>query len=356
MSRAVGFTSAIHRGAAQRLYLCAATLCVFAGCVFMWLWLSVQSAIAQQPAGQGVIEGRVVMLSRGSTASLGNLPASLFTYINGARQVPPAVGQTDAQGRVRFENLQTGSNYTYTLIIRFQDSFYRAESVAFAPNSASAQAMINVYDSTADTRALRIEQRHVIIERDTQEPVLNIAEIYLLRNEGDRTIVGAPDSNANNKRVAFRAVLPPGALVDSVEGRQGNEDVFQANNQLLDTLPIPPGEASFIFTYRLPYQRSTVALGFTAPYSVPALSMLVAPNITVRSPRLVAQGSRQMGSRTMQFFAARDLAADSTLAVELGNLPAPLIPLDIAQWAPLVAVTLTLIGVLFWSSHRRRTA
>ena len=117
------------------------------------------------------------------------------------------------------------------------------------------------------------------------------------------------DTAANGKRVSFRAPLPPDAIIDSIEERTPNTDIFQSGNQLLDTVPIAPGESSLAFAYRVPFQRATVALAVSSPYTTTALSVLVAPGIGVRSPRLTSQGNVTAGTRQFQHFSVRDLSA-----------------------------------------------
>src|SRR5712692_1613266 len=130
----------------RMIYL--ALVLALAGAFALW-----QQSAAQTPGGTGVIEGRAVVASAGSNAPLNDLPVSLFTFISGVRQTPPAVGQTDAQGHVRFAQLSTSSNVTYTLFIKFQDTIYGSDVIAFAAGSALAQAAVKVYDSTSSDLA-----------------------------------------------------------------------------------------------------------------------------------------------------------------------------------------------------------
>ncbi len=325
-------------------------LLAFSLALILWI-AAAQSVLAQGPSG--IIEGRAVLTSAGSSAPLSDLPVSLFTFIDGVRQLPPAVAQTDAQGRVRITQLSTSANYTYTMFIKFQDTIYKSDVISFAPGSNTAQATVRVYDTTSDDRVLRIDQRHLIVDLGNESLALSVVDVYFISNNGDRTVVGAPDGAANGRRVSFRVPLPADAIIESIEGRQPNVDVFQSSNQLLDTVPIPPGSSSLIIEYRIPYQRSTYALGLSVPYTTTALNLLVAPKIAVRGARLVAQGNVQAGNRQFQHFTVRDLALGSTLAIELSGLPAPLIPMDIAQWLPLATVSLALIAALIIAARRK---
>ncbi len=309
-------------------------------------------AFAQTPAPQGVIEGQAVIASANSNAPLDALPASLFTFIDGARQVPPATALTDARGHVRFVNLNTTSHFTYTLFIKFQDTIYGSGAISFASGRNVAEATVKVFDVTSDQRALRVDQHHLIIDVDETAHALDVLEFYQLTNTGDRAIVGATEPSASNKRVSFRAPIPPDAQVQTIEERTPNTNIFQANNELLDTVPIAPGPAELVFEYRVPYQRATIALALTSPYSVTMLNVLVAPNVRVRSPRLTFQQNVDANGRSFQHYSARDLPPNTSIAIELNNLPAPLIPLDVLQWLPLAAVSVALAVALFVAYRR----
>lgn len=310
-------------------------------------YLSGARAWAQTPAGQGVIEGQAVLASAGSTAPLSDLPTSLFTFIDGQRQVPPATAQTDAAGRVRFTNLAVDSHYTYTLFIKFQEAIYGSGVISFSAGSSVAQANVKVYDSTTDAHALRVDQHHIIIDVDGESHTLDVLEFYQLTNAGDRTIVGMPSQQAGNKPVSFHAPLPPDAVVQSIENRTPNTDIYQTAGELLDTVPIVPGHADLIFEYRLPYQRSTDALALSSPYTTTMLNVLVAPGIAVRGPQLVFVDNVPAGNRQFQHYSARDVPANTSVAIELSGLPAPLIPLDVLQWLPLAGISVALFVTLF---------
>ena len=315
--------------------------------------LTCAGAAAQTTAGQGVIDGQAVVASAGATAALNDLPVSLFTFVDGQRQVPPAVAQTDAQGRARFTNLNTSAHYTYTMFVKFQDAIYGSGVIGFGAGSSTTHAEVKVYESTADARALRVDQHHVVIDLDESAHTLDVLDFYEMTNAGDRTIVGAPNQQASGKRVSFHAPLPPDAVVQTIENRTPNSDIFQANGELLDTVPILPGQADLIFEYRVSYQRSTYALSLRSPYTVTALNVLLAPGISLRSARLVYVDNVQATSRQFQHYSARELPANATIAIELNGLPAPLIPLDMLQWLPLAVVSVALLIALFMAYRRK---
>ena len=339
----------MKRASLSSLAMMLAALCAMSA--LLWLG-NAQGAAAQAPAGLGVIVGQAILATPGSSA-LNGLPASLFTFIDGVRQVPPAASQTDGQGRVRFEGLNTAPGYTYTMFIKFQETIYRSDSIAFPPGATIVMATVSVREGSPDSSGLSISQHHLIIDLDTEGRALSVIEFYVITNTSVLTVAGTPDIAAGGKPISFRAPLPPGALVDSVEGHQLGDDVFQASNTLLSATPITPGESSLIFSYRLPIDHATQAISIASPLTTTALNVLVAPGIALRSPRLLSEGTVSAGNRAFQIYSARDLAAGSSIAVELSGLPAPLIPLDILQWLPLGGVSLALAVTLFFALRGR---
>src|SRR5438105_8219608 len=163
----------------RSLRVCTAALTALLAAAGM-LWMGAATTSAQAPAGPGVIVGQAVPASPSATASLNALPASLFTFINGVRQVPPAASQTDAQGRVRFEGLATGVGYTYTMYIKFQGVIYQSAPIAFAPGATQATASVSVREASADASGLSLPQHHLIVDLDPEGRALSVIEFYVI--------------------------------------------------------------------------------------------------------------------------------------------------------------------------------
>ncbi len=308
---------------------------------------------AAAPAGDGVLEARVVVSGSADTASLANLSASLFAFTGGAHPANSLTGLSDAQGRFRFDSLATGSNVTYTLVIQYQGMSFDSGTLAFPPGGSLLTTTIKVPQVSTDASRVRILQHHVVVDVNSISHTLQIAEFFLTTSGSSDAYIGEPDSTANNKRVTMRVPLPPNALVDGIDQRTIDQNVFLVGNSLLDGMPIPPSGGSLIISYQVPFDRATLALAFSAPYSTTTLNLLLAPGIGVHGQRLVDQGN--VPDTKFKRYSAGDLPAGYTLAVELTDLPAPLIPLDLVQWAPLALAATALTALLIFAG-RRRTA
>jgi hypothetical protein len=325
------------------LVACAATL------------LAMVAPVAAQ-GGDGVVEARAVVTGTNPEVPGANLPASLFTYVDGQRQPTPLAGMTDGQGRVRFEGLNTASNYTYTVIVRYQEAFYRAEGVTFAPGTRLVSPIITLPAPAIAAGGIRIEQHHIVIDVDPDAKTIGIAVFLQIANSTEAPFTGTPDAGANNKSVTLRIPLPPDADDIGVEGRTPNVDVFFSGGALLDAAPVPPGGGGLIFSYRVPFQRSTYAFNITTPMTTTALNVLVAPGVGLRAQRLVSQGPVQDLNLKYTRYLARDLPPGTTIAVELTDLPAAFVPLDVLQWLPLALSVAGLLALLVYSLRARRVA
>jgi len=224
-------------------------------------------------------------------------------------------------------------------------------NLKFAAGSTTLAATVVVPPVSTDGSKVRIDQRHVVIEFDPNTRLLHIAEFFRTSSGSAAAYVGDAASDANGKRVSMRVSLPPGAMLEGVDARTVDQDIFLSGSTLLDGVPIPPSGGSLIVSYQLPYNRSTFALAVTAPYSTTALNFLLAPGIGLRGQKLVANGTVPGTSFTQ--FTIRDLAPGSTTAVEITDLPAPLIPVDWLTWLPLALASLALAGLLVVAARRR---
>ena len=90
------------------------------------------------------------------------------------------------------------------------------------------------------------------------------------------------------------------------------------------------------------------------PLTTTALNVLVTAGIGLRGQRLVQQGTVPDTQYTR--YIARDLPPGTTIAIELTDLPASLVPLDVVQWLPLAISALGLAALLFISLRTRRAA
>ncbi|MBI5879499.1 MAG: hypothetical protein HZB53_17760 [Chloroflexi bacterium] len=308
-------------------------------------------AAATVPAGNGVIDARVVLSGSADTAAVGNLAASLFAFTGGGHSPNPVSAVTDARGRVRFDGLATTGDVTYTVLVQYQGLSFDSGDLKFPAGSAAISTTISVPPVSSDKSKVRIEQHHIVIDFDSSSRMLQIAEFYLTNSGSAAAYIGEPDSAANGQRVTMRVPLPPNAVLEGIDQRTVDQNVFISGNTLLDGMPIPPSGGSLIVSYKVPYDRSTFALAIASPYSTTALNILLAPGIGLRGQRLVSQGV--VPDTKFTRYMARDLGPGSSLAVEITDLPAPFIPTDWLTWLPLAAAAVALVAILVYAARRR---
>lgn len=146
---------------------------------------------------------------------------------------------------------------------------------------------------------------------------LQITEYYLLGNTGASTYEGT-----ENATVVF-------TLPDSAENVQFDEidrlnERYQfANGRIIDSLPVPPGEATLDvrFTYELPYvEGQPVVRSFDMPTEA-IVVMVMGEGMAVESQQLMSMGPLSTEQATANAYAARrPLEAGETLTFAVAQV------------------------------------
>lgn len=144
---------------------------------------------------------------------------------------------------------------------------------------------------------------------------LRITEHYLLGNTGETPYTGREASDGEHATVTFP--LPAAAEnVQFEEIDRINERYRIVEGAIIDSLPVPPGEATLEvrFTYELPHaDGQDVSRTFALPVNA-AVVMVMGKEMTVESPQLTSMGPLSAEQVTANAYAVRrPLAAGETL-------------------------------------------
>ncbi|MGE3537253.1 MAG: hypothetical protein AB7N91_07400 [Candidatus Tectimicrobiota bacterium] len=210
------------------------------------------------------------------------------------QEVQRTPGQTDSQGRFLFENLETGSQYTYFIGVRHNDQLHRSAPVTL-PHEQLIEISVDLGRATQQN-TLETDQQSVlhianqllvIVKRDTH---LEVREIIRLMNT---SATPYPESRGATAaaQVAFQLSLPQGAYnISQVQGL-AVEHIRTQGSSLVYVAPLAPGEHRITFSYNLPWRHAltTVLLERFLPTSV--LDLLV------EDANLVATSDLQFGGQ-----------------------------------------------------------
>ncbi len=158
-----------------------------------------------------------------------------------------------------------------------------------------------------------ISQLHLFIVPLGQR--LQITEHYLLGNTGETPYTGRETSDGEHATVAF----PLPAAAESVQFEEIdriNERYQIVEGAIIDSLPVPPGEATLEvrFTYELPYaDGQNLSRTFALPVQA-AVVMVMGEEMAIESSQLTSMGPLSPEQVTANAYAVRrPLAAGETL-------------------------------------------
>ncbi len=328
-------------------------------------------------ADGGIVQGQVMNGTAGAAGTLQNLPVRLYLF-SGNTLSDTKRATTDAQGAFRFEGVPTGNAWAAVATVEYAGVEYQSRMLDLSTGT-DFNGDVTVYETTAGDSALKIDRSHLIVEMGIGQ--LEVTELVILNNAGDRTYVGAEEVVPNRMATA-RLALPTGATDVSFSTEELAGAMVRTGEGFVDTRPVIPGQQQYVLSYALPCEGSTYNLTKPTIYQTTAIDVLVdAPGAEVSAAALERLGTRQAEGRAYEHLAgsALDKGADVTIrftglgqpsaaqaaranagsAVEGGNSPwwldlAPLLAL--AALTPLVVVHLRRQDEEPWPLPQRQTA
>ncbi len=270
-------------------------------------------ALAQDPE-VGVIEGRVVNGTdpTGNVTGL-NITATMFA---GMEVADSASTKSDGSGAFRFENLPASADYLYFVTAEYQEVGYHSEALTLAGNSSVVEVEIKVYESTDHDDAIAFTLVHPAI-KVTSEGII-VSQYYQYANRGNLTYIGTPIEGMPHGRGTLRFWLPGNATdVD------GDERLILVGNELIDTLPIIPGNGELAYNYMLPTPEGgdlNVSLVLTQP--VESISVTVSgEGIVVSKTGGLAEHTMTVADAELTVLTGSDMEKGSVIEITLTGFP-----------------------------------
>lgn len=317
----------------------------------------VSDVVAQEPAAQAVVRGRVTMGSSGASLE-GTVEVELI-ILEGS-EAAGSVKTPVANGAYEVRVPATVSR-TYVPRINYLNVNYFAEPVRFTGTEREFTRDFTVYATTDRPNALRLLETIVtVIGIDPTEGHIGLLREDVLGLAGDRVYVGGAGG------VTLRIPVPTGTTEASEEDGNGT----LANGVLSVTTPVRPGSAASIITstYLVKYDPAVDRYRLRVTVPVPAESVVArVPRDYVRAVRPVVpavKGDEQVlddEDRTVLTVvrSTRRIDAGQSLLLDIDGVAGQLQhhPLTEQPGASIAAVAVLAIiggaGVLIW---RRREA
>jgi len=214
-----------------------------------------------QREGQGFAEQRIMLIRFGPNQEVQRFP-----------------GQTDAEGRFLFENLETGAAFTYFVGIRYKEQLHRSEPVVLQGEDP-VEVMLAVGEpSTQEAKGgdeqskLRIMNHlMVIVGRDRH---LEVREVVRIVNAGTTPYTAEP-SHSGVPGMSLLLPLPQGHYnMGQVQGLAAESIRVDASG-LSYIAPLAPGEHQVVYTYNLPWHDELATILIERTLGTSTLDVLV---------------------------------------------------------------------------------
>jgi mono/diheme cytochrome c family protein len=268
-------------------------------------------------AGSGSVSGSIVSGS-GVNIPL-NQPVVLRVYEHQQNQTAaPAPVQVDefnttadATGAFIFENIKFVEGRFYDVETTYSGVTYQSPyAVAGADTTNIALEPITVYDTTDDYSALSVDKVHIGFNFPT-ENTIQIFNIYILTNPGDKTVV----VHGDNSNIPF-ITIPDGATDVGYEDAKLGGTYVTANGGF----GIPPGNAQYgiVAYYTLPYNKK---VDVSQSFKLPVKSVILfSPNgIKIKSDALKESGVQDIQGFSYQTYSAESLKPGDILKLSISG-------------------------------------
>jgi hypothetical protein len=299
--------------------------------------LLLPAAVAAQPATVGV-SGRVVNGTAGGAAPTGQVRV---VAVRGDQPMTDKGAPIGADGSFTVGELPAGADVTYVALAEHAGVTYWSE-----PAKAGAEAMVRVYERT-DVFDVRVERHSIAVLRpDPTTRAVEVLELLVLRNDGDRTWVPSSDGPAGPMGL-LRFSLPEGATELRPGGLLGREEIFTVDRGFATTLPVLPGRQEVSFAYRIGYGTGEYVFTKTLSYPTDELGLQLPEEIAGTVVGL-NEGGTVGTERRFKQYRATGLAARAQMVAHLKNLPGapPNVLADPVRWGAVGLAGLAALAAL----------
>ncbi len=147
--------------------------------VLLVAWPGVGAALAQPASplpqataqitapetSDGVIEGKVQSGTKDAQVDLSQPLEVMLLSFTGDQESPPVTTKTAPDGTFRFENLLTGSNRDYVVLVTYRNvEVFSRERLRFSPDQKKLTVTVPVYETTTKRDAIKVQRTHFILD------------------------------------------------------------------------------------------------------------------------------------------------------------------------------------------------
>jgi len=274
-------------------------------------------------AGENVIENDLLTI-RGSVAYASGkaLPAGLEVILQAFESMNPVLElktPVNADGSYRFDEVTYVPERLYVALVELDGLLFNSSVVKgadIAPGE-TVDMPLTLYEVTEDTGHLSAQRLHIFFDFSSAE-TLQVAELYLIGNSGERVVVAPAEGQP-----VLTYKLPEGAgNLQFQDGEMGGRFI-QTSDGFGDTASILPGSQSHqvLFAFEVPYLKQ-ITLELTVPLPVEAVMVAVpAEGVRLESSQLELSGERVVEGTTISTYTANGLSAGTEVVLKLSGRP-----------------------------------
>jgi hypothetical protein len=261
-------------------------------------------------------------------------------------------GQTDAEGRFLFDNLETGAAFTYFVGIRYKERLHRSEPVILQGEEVG-EVVLEVGESSTQEAQAEDEQSKlrimnhlmVIVGRSTY---LEVREVVRIVNPGTTPYLEGT-SRSGVAAISFHVPLPRGHYnMGQVQGLAADSVHVDASG-LSYVAPLAPGEHQVMYTYNLPWHDDLTTILVERTLSTSMLDVLVEDELLNATSDLQFGGRVSMDPHVFAHFRGMNLEAHSRSWLQLTPRQTSIYFLHISAYGLIIGIML--LGVMMPFRH-----
>jgi mono/diheme cytochrome c family protein len=310
------------------------------------------TAASAPPVLVGVIEGTVLSGTAGAA-----LPDGLEVTLHGLDGETEVITETKAvgpDGRFAFDVDELVSGRLFVATLDYGGELYASEVVHLTAETPTASLPVTVYEATTEAASVQVDRLHILVS-SAGEGLLQIVELWILSNTGDRTVIPPADGGG------LGGSLPEGAAQVSFDEPTPGERYRVVGSEFFDRRGLQPGAGTgeWVFSYILPYERR-VDLLRTTDYAIGSIVLLLPEGMSVSAEGLVDTGSRDLQGESLHTYSLGPISPQEEIRLTLSGGPRSTgSPTAAAEWIIGVAVlgiALIVVGLVWRRSPRPRAA